>query len=59
MQLHYPKSFIQCAKIKALKIHKYIHSPKIPNNNFSKNNNSLYRCIILPNSSTTKIIKKN
>ena len=49
--------FIQCAKIKALKIHKCRYSPKISNNNFS-NNNSLYRYIILPNNSTTKDFEK-
>ena len=56
LQLCYSKSFIQCAIIKALEIHKHKCSPKIPNNNFS-NNNLLHRYIILPNDSITCIKK--
>ena len=58
MQFQYPKSVIQHAKIKALKIHKCKCFPEFQNNNFPKNN-LLDRYIILPNNSTTNIIKKN
>ena len=56
-QLQYTKSFIQYAKIKALKIHKSKCSPEIQNNNFS-NDNALHGFINLPNNSTTNIIEK-
>ena len=47
LQLQYPKSFIQQAEIKAIKIYKRKSSSEIPNNvGFFLNNNSLHKYII-------------
>ena len=58
MQLQYRKSFIECIKMKPLKIHRCKCSPKIPTKKFS-NTNLLSRHIILPNNLTPYFIEKN